>query len=84
MLVARIKSGTCPEYLTVGKEYRVIGRPNDGDLFDIKPDFGLEWISCYAPNCPHLSNGSWELYEKPSLPFAASDGEKGEMPVEVV
>jgi hypothetical protein len=87
MLVAKIKSGTCPEYLTEGKEYEAsrieYGKKPYGRGFTITDDQGDE-IYCCEFKSEHLHGGSWELYEKPSLPFAASDGEKGEMPVEVV
>lgn len=65
MLYARIKSGTCPSYLTAGKEYEVIwcrGKEPDR-FFRVFADNGLI-AKCLENDCDHLSGGDWELYEK--------------------
>jgi hypothetical protein len=63
MLIAKIKSGTCPNYLTEGKEYPVIQVLKANIGIEIEDDWGQKTI-CYVPGCSHLSGGSWELYEK--------------------
>lgn len=59
-LYAKIKSGTVPEYLTAGKEYRVTERYGRFLKLHTKPV-----VLTTEFNSGHLSGGDWELIEKP-------------------
>jgi hypothetical protein len=58
---ARIKSGTCPDYLTKGKWYEVVeDYGNGGDIINDKGDkITIDYLQS-----THLDGGSWEIKEK--------------------
>ena len=58
----RIKSGECPDYLTVGKIYYVVvGSHNTAHK--IQKDTG-DYIKVILSGCPHLNWGSWEIVDE--------------------
>lgn len=58
----RIKSGECPNYLTVGKVYEVI--PEDCNVIRIINDAGGAISIIRTIDCGHLNGGSWELVDE--------------------
>lgn len=61
----RIKSGDCPLYLTLGKDYDVVKvlSSMDGGLVNIKDDTdSLRYINISESS--HLNGGSWEIVEE--------------------
>lgn len=59
----RIKSGECPDFLTVGKNYSVIEGDFEDGLFSIKDDYN-EVLVTFIHRCPHLNGGKWELVDE--------------------
>ena len=59
----RIKSfnGELPEYLTLGKEYEVIG--GNMPYLDIVGDNGLP-VLLDINDCGHLNDGTWEVIDE--------------------
>ena len=58
----RIKSGTCPSYLTKGKWYDVIPALSTNTFFEFINDDGNKQCAC-RDDSAHLRGGSWEVRE---------------------
>lgn len=59
----KIKSGKCPENLTVGKVYDATVSNHEDYLYNIVDDFG-KVLLIYLEECDYLSGGEWEIVQQ--------------------
>ena len=52
--------GDLPNYLTLGKVYKVTPSVGFEDLYDLRDDVG-DTLNIDLEDCVHLNNGSWEV-----------------------